>query len=253
MDIREIRKRRLQQLIISRFGGVMARLAEKIGRQSSYVARVLSENSEHSRNIGEKLAREIEVACDLATGYLDTPFDYKHLGFDPGGSHLSHADPGEIISEVRYLPEQAVQDEAVLIPKMDLTMPKGTGGWEAVTEYDRMVSSIGLHKSWIRQHLSVTDPYNLRIINASTGGTMMPSIAHGDSLLVDIGIQAINQDGVYLLSISGQPAIRRAQRGLDGLKIFTDNRVYEMVVPFDRETELAIHGKVVYCWSGGPL
>lgn len=250
MDIKDIRKARLRQLINLKFGGVMARLAEAIGRQSSYVARLLAENSDHSRNIGEKLAREIEEACDLPYRYLDAPFDAE---FIPDGTGWAVAAPSDDKSAVlSRIAGQEIRD-TLQVPKMEVALDPDVLVWGVPSGLDRMISSIGLHSAWIRTHLSVTAPTNLRVISA-TGNSMEPMIMHGDLLLIDIGVQSFTQDGVYVLTISGQVMIKRIQRVLDGLRVLSDNRVYpEMIIPADRQHEIQIHGRAVYTWTGTEL
>lgn len=250
MDIKEIRKARLRQLINLKFGGVMARLAEAIGRQSSYVARLLAENSDHSRNIGEKLAREIEQACDLPYRYLDAPLD---ADFIPDGSGWTAPIANDHASEIQSRMANIEWRDTLQVPKLEVALDPDVIAWGIPSGLDRMISSIGLHSAWIRSHLSVTAPINLRAISA-TGNSMEPMIRDGDLLLIDTGVQSFAQDGVYVLTISGQIMIKRIQRVLDGLRVLSDNRVYpEMIIPTDREHELQIHGRAVYTWTGTAL
>ncbi len=71
MDLAEIRRQRLREIIDTRFNGVAAHFAAAIGREPSYVSRALTDNAKHRKNIGEDLAREIERALRLPAGYLD--------------------------------------------------------------------------------------------------------------------------------------------------------------------------------------
>ena len=252
MDIKEIRKARLQELINLKFGGVTARLAERIGRQASYLARILSGNPAHGRNIGEKLAREIEEACDLPYRYMDAPLDAE---FFPGGTgwtwtNKTGAAEGDDPSRPEtHLPDAT--DASLLIPKMDVRTD--VGEWEQRPNFDRMISSIGLHKNWVRMNLQVSDPGNLRVITA-TGNSMEPMIMHGDLLLIDVGVHSFKQDGVYVLGIDGQRMVKRVQKVLDGLRILSDNRIYpEMIIPEGRRDEVVFYGRAVYAWTGTNL
>ncbi|NBF13058.1 S24 family peptidase [Pseudomonas sp. Fl4BN1] len=249
MDIREIRKRRLQQLILLRFGGVMARLAEKINRQSSYVARVLSDNSEHSRNIGEKLAREIEVACELEPGYLDMPFDFKRYPSQPSSDNTNLADS---IEPPRMLSSKIDSyKDTLVVPILDVAASMGSGS--EPPDANRVVNSMSIQSSWVRQNLTVSEAGNLRLI-IGVGDSMSPSFTHGDLLMVDTGFESVSYDGVYVFSMAGQLHIKRIQRELDGLRIISDNTLYrEMLIPHDRDGEISIHGRVVFCWHGSHL
>lgn len=73
VNIQATRRRNLELLIEERFGGIATRLAEAVGRQPSYVFRLFSDNPDHARAIGERLARDIENRVGLPAGWLDLP------------------------------------------------------------------------------------------------------------------------------------------------------------------------------------
>ncbi len=89
MDIYEIRKSNLSRLIKEQFEGTQRRLADAIDRQPDYISRVLK----GTKNVGEKLAREIEQTLGLSVGWLDTLHEYpQHEG---GRADLKVSDSGK--------------------------------------------------------------------------------------------------------------------------------------------------------------
>ena len=68
MDVFEIRKVRLRELIDSNFDGVQRRFADAIDRQPDYVSRILR----GTKRLGEQLARDIENTLGLPPRWLDT-------------------------------------------------------------------------------------------------------------------------------------------------------------------------------------
>lgn len=76
MNINDIRRENLKHLIDTRYGGVIARLANQLDKQPAYISRCLTGKEEHRRNIGEKLAREIEEKTGLHPGWMD---EVEHL------------------------------------------------------------------------------------------------------------------------------------------------------------------------------
>jgi hypothetical protein len=59
-------------------------------------------------------------------------------------------------------------------------------------------------------------------------GTMTPSVAPGDLVLVDTSVTALETDGLYLLSIHGRPTLRRVQNLHNGyVRLSCDNRLYD--------------------------
>lgn len=67
MDVYEIRRTRLRELIVTRFAGRQVDLANAIGRQPDYISRCVNGKT----RIGD-LARTIERELDLPIGWLDT-------------------------------------------------------------------------------------------------------------------------------------------------------------------------------------
>ena len=68
--IKEIRRYNLEYLINSRFQGVKNRLAKHAGVTHMQIARIFHQGTAR-RDLGDKLSRKIERACDLEEGWLD--------------------------------------------------------------------------------------------------------------------------------------------------------------------------------------
>lgn len=78
MDLAKVRERRVRLLINQRFEGVASRLALAIGRSANQVSRWFSEDPNNHRNIGERLARDIEQRLGLPASWLDqAPREYE--------------------------------------------------------------------------------------------------------------------------------------------------------------------------------
>lgn len=74
MEIHDVRAGRVAQLIKHRFAGNSSRFAAAIGRSPNQVARWFMSTS-GQRNIGEKLARDIEKRLRIPVGWLDNQGD----------------------------------------------------------------------------------------------------------------------------------------------------------------------------------
>jgi transcriptional regulator with XRE-family HTH domain len=68
--IKDIRQRRVRELIRAEFEGKQSQFAEKIGKADNYVSRILS-NGPNRKGIGETLARDIEAKCGKSPRWLD--------------------------------------------------------------------------------------------------------------------------------------------------------------------------------------
>lgn len=71
MDIHEIRRRNLRQLVDSVAEGNMAKFGQMIGKERSQVAQYLSPTYNGGRSIGERVARSIEIELEVDVGLLD--------------------------------------------------------------------------------------------------------------------------------------------------------------------------------------
>lgn len=70
MDIKNIRQRRVRELIRDEFEGKQVLFADKIGKPDNYVSRILS-SGPNRKGIGEMMARHIEARCDKPPRWLD--------------------------------------------------------------------------------------------------------------------------------------------------------------------------------------
>lgn len=97
----------------------------------------------------------------------------------------------------------------------------------------------------------------VKIANArfmtSHGDSMLPTIADGALVLVDISYSRPKDDGVYIVIVGNEARIKRIGRGWDGkLTLLSDNTRYPMETLSAPEAEnLRVAGKVV--WSGGKI
>ena len=79
MENSEIRLANVELIIQKKFGGKKIRFADALGRHSTYISTWWSKDPKRKRNIGNKVAREIERKFNLDRGWLDV-------------IHQSHAD-----------------------------------------------------------------------------------------------------------------------------------------------------------------
>lgn len=70
MDVHDIRRENLIDVIAKNWGGVSARLANAIGCKKTVISRLISDR--HTRkNMGDNIARRIEAASNLPHGWMD--------------------------------------------------------------------------------------------------------------------------------------------------------------------------------------
>lgn len=103
MDKYQARRRNLQQLLDERFGGVVKQLADAIGKDPSYVSRMLwEEGKKGAKRIGEDMADTICDAVKLPRGTLDRE---GGAGKVAGGEASSVGNQAEALTDLqqRYI------------------------------------------------------------------------------------------------------------------------------------------------------
>jgi len=74
--IYEVRRANLAAVIVSHWGGVAASLAKTLKCEKTVLSRIASKTKTR-RNMGAGLARRIEIASKLQSGWMDTAHDGK--------------------------------------------------------------------------------------------------------------------------------------------------------------------------------
>lgn len=78
MELADIRRTRVRQIIDDDFAKVDAAFAEAIGKAPTVIYRWFTDKLAHRRNIGEKMARHIENKCGKPPLWLDTREQIVH-------------------------------------------------------------------------------------------------------------------------------------------------------------------------------
>ncbi|QIC15719.1 helix-turn-helix transcriptional regulator [Providencia vermicola] len=85
----------------------------------------------------------------------------------------------------------------------------------------------------------------VKVINAK-GDSMSGTIEPGDLIFVDISINHIDSDGIYVFSFDGNIHVKRLQVVPDKIMVLSDNPLYtNWEINPSNEHRLCIHGKVL--------
>lgn len=197
-DIREVRLRRLSELIEKRFQGKRGRLADRLGKKRSQIYRLFS-TAASRRGLGEEQAREIEDELKLPTRWLDE--EYENELPDEEGVDLAY---------VRLL-------------QLDIDLSAGPG--REPVDYPEVLRHVDVLEEWVRTELR-TDPAKIRITTAR-GDSMKGAVDDGDIVFVDVTVRHYVADAVYAVIYDGQLQIKRLENMMDGrLAIKSDNKRY---------------------------
>lgn len=277
MDITEIRRINLKNLI-EESGGRQAFL-EKTGKQDSQISQLLSE-AKSSRNIGNKLARELEQKCGKNPGYLDGAWTWVSWK-GPDGKTVTRRGPGNAMlqrkkRESRQQQEQQLgsindsqhqnldselyshevvgwesegdlpQDQFVFIPRLEVELSAGNGNmvWEVTEKGEPQAFRLEwLQKKGLRSK-------DLRCLYAH-GDSMEPYIQDGDAILVDLSDIDIVDNQVYAIRYGDDLRVKRLFKRFDrSIRVVSDNPAHpEEIISGEDLHNIQILGKVV--WRGG--
>jgi phage repressor protein C with HTH and peptisase S24 domain len=229
----QTRLENLERLIDKRFKGK----ASDFAKAANVSASQISQWRGNDRTIGEKVARKIEEALGLPSGYLDRKGVKLHAVIDAG--------------EEPPTQEMLPGHGSHLVPLLKNSASMG-GGQEALHE-DVISGALALSRMFIRDHIKPTTANALRFIHAY-GDSMKPTFESGDILLVDTGIKEVKIDGVYVLEAHDRLFVKRVRQKMDGLfEISSDNPTHKTVDTLNGNEDLRVVGRVLWVWNGKRL
>ncbi len=234
MDVFEIRRRRVRQLITDDFGSVDARFAEKVGKAATVVYRWFTDKPEHQRNIGEKLARQIEAACGKPAKWLDQ--EVVDATTTIGVSVPPRADANHLNQDRRHY---AVNDnDYVEIPVLNDMLGVSAGasaGRNALPEIqNQAVDRYAYRLDWICENDYSVEA--LRVVRVK-GDSMVPYVFDGNRVLINTAQKRVIDGEHYGVRIGTEPKIKRLFTQSDGrIRLESYNAPADFIVPsYDAE------------------
>jgi phage repressor protein C with HTH and peptisase S24 domain len=224
MDSNAIRAR-LGALIASR-GEDYASLSRLLGRNASYIQQFIKRGV--PRRLSESDRRILASHFGIAEHLLGGPADE---------SRAILARPGLA---------RAVNDY-VLIPQYQIRASAGPG---ALPDSETATARIAFQAGFVR-NLAHSPPEALAIISVE-GDSMLPTLAHGDQIIIDTNDSAAARDGIYVLRVDDALLVKRLSLNpaTRRITIQSDNEAYPSWPDCD---PAAVHiiGRVV--WVGRKL
>ena len=136
-------------------------------------------------------------------------------------------------------------EEYALIDGYHIAVSAGHGSFNDQHEVKR---KLAFRRKWLK--FRQLNPENMAVVFAK-GDSMEPTIHSGDSILVDLSRNQIQDGGLFVLRLGDELYAKRLQKRVDGgVNIISDNKAgYETLSVLSNELEsLSIIGKVV--WLG---
>ena len=182
MTPQQTRRENLRRLINNDYEGNRSAFSRATGVHQNQINLVLTDNEQHQRNLGEFLAKKIEAALGLAPGYLDQ----------------SLVENTEGAFQVECLPAS---------PNSDLS--------HVFAQDSKLLRFFGRNALAAQLEGRITGVSNLATASISVS-SMEPEVMRGDNVLLDVGVKAVTDDGVYAFKSEGHVYLRRFKKLLAG-------------------------------------
>lgn len=228
MDKYETRRQRLLYIRDNLCGGKAVDVARTIGREPSYVSRMLyPEGKKQKKRIADEMVELIESSFNLPRGWMD--------GIT--GSIDSVSERVENSPQIQYV-----------IEVLDAQASAGPGCIVS-SEVDETVSSITYDSVGALRLFGNRPAEHIKVITVS-GDSMSGTIETGDYIFIDVSKDYFEGDGIYVFSFKGAVLVKRLQFTADGLLVHSDNSKYaDWTIGESHEQYLKIIGRVIYSHS----
>ncbi|WP_428313421.1 S24 family peptidase [Hydrocarboniphaga sp.] len=213
-----------------------------------------------------RVENDVLLVEDYPTNHLKSALISPWAG--SGDSVVSGAEdvdePGQYEGELSVGEQRALSSgkqlrgDVLLLPQISAQASMGYGA--AIQEHIDVVRLMRVSWAELRRQVRgpISSPENLRILTAY-GTSMRPTFNDGDPLLVDIGVDLIDREGVYVLERGQELYVKRMQRMItDGsLLMISDNKEehpYPEKIP--REAmgrDFFVRGRVLLVWNAKNL
>jgi phage repressor protein C with HTH and peptisase S24 domain len=204
MDKFERRRIRLMKLRDERCGGSSAEVARKIGRDPSYVTRMLyAEGKPGKKRIADDMMEVIERAFELPRGWLDET-EYSTSGAAEVASSRGPAEPSQ---------------DFVPIERVRIKASAGITGW-TVEHIHGNGQPVFFRADWLAAN--GYKPNKLYALKVS-GSSMEPGLHEGDLVVINSADSSPRDGDVFVVNYEGEVVIKRMKRDVGQWFLSSDN------------------------------
>lgn len=229
MDKYDQRRADLQRLIDSLGRGAITRVAERIGKDPSYVSRLLYPATKDGfKRIGEETVEKL----DRAFPNWQSPNQVN----------------AEEVQGIYNVTVKPTNTGLTHIPQYDTG--GAMGGGLVLRDQPGVIREWSVTDEWIIKNIRViTSKENLLIVTGF-GDSMRPIFQPGDPVMVDRGVKTVDHDGIYFFRVGEEGFVKRLQRiPGEGIVAISENKAYrEWTIRPDMDFE--VFGRVVKAWCG---
>ncbi|WP_272676755.1 XRE family transcriptional regulator [Providencia sp. PROV076] len=142
------------------------------------------------------------------------------------------------------LESNGMRESTFKVELLDVNASAGPG-CNAISEVVDVIHSIEYETEQAKLMFGSRMASTVKVINAK-GDSMSGTIEPGDLIFVDISINHIDSDGIYVFSFDGNIHVKRLQVVPDKIMVLSDNPRYtSWEINGNNEHRLCIHGKVL--------
>lgn len=201
-SVADIRKENL--IVLRERFNTLAELNKALGRGtkdstfSQVINGIKDTRTGKPKNLGDRLAREIEAKLSLGYGWMD----------------VDHANDA--------FPEQ---EDLIYLRRLNVQACCGERGVQNYAD-ESYVDLMGVSPGWFRDNISQIRQNGYEIITAS-GDSMEPTLRNGDLVVLDRWDKEITKrDGVFCVLIDNDLYLKRVQKVPGCLMFISDNKLY---------------------------
>ncbi len=164
-----------------------------------------------------------------------------------GCALIDLVEPGAARGAVTLRPEPDPVDDLAFVPTYEISAAAGEG---IVIDTEHQSGRLAFRRDWLRSVTSAT-PEQLAVITVR-GDSMYPTLADGDTILVDLTQRTPAGDGIYIIRFGEFVLVKRLH--IDPVRklvtISCDNENYPPLAPVD-PVDVDVAGRVI--WVGRRL
>lgn len=240
MEINEIRRRNLRALLDAFIasGKKKKDFAETVGIEAPQLTHITAEPPK--RNIGDMIARRVEERLGLQRGWLDVTksAEAAKLSFQGREFVIKDINNGQNTGQIN-----SATFNLIKLSEQDFT---GDAKLETVSS---VITEISVDEESAKTLFGGRASETLRI-HTVHGDSMLGYVNPGEVVVLDISVDDVSADGIYLFVYDGKVHLKRLQRVKKELLVISDNPVYEKwSILQDEIDELEIIGFLVGKWD----
>ncbi|KZN57590.1 repressor [Pseudoalteromonas luteoviolacea CPMOR-1] len=140
-------------------------------------------------------------------------------------------------------PTQHSQDDLLVVPKLDV---EASAGFGAINGQEDTTEQFALNKRWLQSQLGVHSDH-LAFVSVR-GDSMLPTLEHGDMVLVDLSQQQPSKAGVYIIQTQDGLMAKRLQQKSNHIAVISDNPDYpSWEINSQNAEQHGVAGRIVWC------